>query len=146
MHRALVLGLWLLATVLAVCVGWYGYAAATGAGLPTGQVLDRPDAAAAQRLLDQVADRADALVDRLPHGAIKTRLRQRWDRRRLYEGAFRHERLTSYTINKGERVVLCLRQPDAQFHDLDLLVYVLLHEKKPLSNEPHAFGSKKGLL
>lgn len=36
---------------------------------------------------------------------------------------------TSYTINKGEEIVLCLRSnKDQQLHDINLIMYVVLHE------------------
>jgi hypothetical protein len=36
---------------------------------------------------------------------------------------------TSYSINKGEQLVFCLRSKyDNSFHDLNLLMYVVLHE------------------
>jgi hypothetical protein len=36
---------------------------------------------------------------------------------------------TSYSINKGDELVLCLRSKISyQFHDLNLIVYVMLHE------------------
>jgi hypothetical protein len=37
--------------------------------------------------------------------------------------------LTSYTINKGEEIVLCLREPKTQtLHTIDKLTYVMIHE------------------
>ena len=39
-----------------------------------------------------------------------------------------NEKHTSYTINKGE-ISLCLRSKDSgQFHDINLIMYVVLHE------------------
>lgn len=36
---------------------------------------------------------------------------------------------TSYTINKGEEVVLCLRSKiDRQHHDINIIKYILIHE------------------
>lgn len=36
---------------------------------------------------------------------------------------------TSYSLNKGEKIVLCLRQkPDNSFVDLNTLTYVIIHE------------------
>lgn len=37
---------------------------------------------------------------------------------------------TSYSVNKGEQIVFCLRSRDAsnQLHDLNLVMYVALHE------------------
>jgi hypothetical protein len=35
---------------------------------------------------------------------------------------------TSYTINKGEEMALCLRSKNGQLHDPNLIMYVVLHE------------------
>lgn len=35
---------------------------------------------------------------------------------------------TSYTINKGEEMVLCIRNRNKEFHELNLLMYVVIHE------------------
>lgn len=36
---------------------------------------------------------------------------------------------TSYSVNKGEKIVLCLRsKADNKIHDINLLMYVVLHE------------------
>ena len=35
---------------------------------------------------------------------------------------------TSFSINKGERIVMCLRQADKTFVDKNVLVYVAVHE------------------
>lgn len=37
--------------------------------------------------------------------------------------------MTSYSINKGEEIVICLRHPNTEsMHDIDTLMYVLIHE------------------
>jgi predicted metal-dependent hydrolase len=39
------------------------------------------------------------------------------------------EKYTSYTINKGEKIVFCLRSKLLdQFHDMNTLMYVVIHE------------------
>lgn len=45
----------------------------------------------------------------------------------LEEGAF-DTKHTSYSINKGERIVLCVRQSNGDFVDMNTLLYVALHE------------------
>jgi hypothetical protein len=35
---------------------------------------------------------------------------------------------TSYSVNKGERIVMCIRQTDGTFVDANVLVYVAVHE------------------
>lgn len=35
---------------------------------------------------------------------------------------------TSYTINKGEEMVICLRSKNGKLHDINIITYVVLHE------------------
>lgn len=35
---------------------------------------------------------------------------------------------TSYSLNKGEQIVICMRDTNGVIHDYNILVYVLLHE------------------
>ena len=35
---------------------------------------------------------------------------------------------TSYSLNKGEKIVLCLRQKDNSFVDDNTMLYVIIHE------------------
>jgi hypothetical protein len=35
---------------------------------------------------------------------------------------------TSFTVNKGEEMALCLRSKNGQLHDINLIMYVVLHE------------------
>jgi hypothetical protein len=37
--------------------------------------------------------------------------------------------MTSYTVNKGERIVMCIRSPETgQFYDMNTIMYVAIHE------------------
>jgi hypothetical protein len=37
--------------------------------------------------------------------------------------------MTSYTVNKGERIVMCIRSPDTgEFYDMNTIMYVAIHE------------------
>lgn len=58
-----------------------------------------------------------------------TRLRKNYNPATLSEGQF-DKRYTSYTVNKGEKMVLCLRSRDEkdEIHDDNLMFYVVLHE------------------
>lgn len=35
---------------------------------------------------------------------------------------------TSYTINKGEEIAICIRSKNINFHDFNLIMYVVIHE------------------
>lgn len=46
----------------------------------------------------------------------------------ISEGSI-NSKYTSYTINKGEEIVFCLRSKDTgEFHDINLLMFVTIHE------------------
>jgi len=36
--------------------------------------------------------------------------------------------LTSYSVNKGEELAICLKSKTGEFHDINLLMYVAIHE------------------
>ncbi len=63
------------------------------------------------------------------YNAVVVRLKSRYRPDRLSEGRI-DKRYSSYTINKGEEVVLCLRSRDERdaIYDDNLLFYVVLHE------------------
>jgi hypothetical protein len=58
-----------------------------------------------------------------------TRLRQRYRPDKVSEGIV-DQRFTSYTVNKGEEMVLCMRTRDGrdEMYDDNILFYVTLHE------------------
>lgn len=35
---------------------------------------------------------------------------------------------TSYTVNKGEKIIFCLRDYNKSIHDINLIMYVVIHE------------------
>jgi predicted metal-dependent hydrolase len=61
--------------------------------------------------------------------SMALRLLKRYNPKALSEGRI-DKRFTSYTVNKGEQLVLCLRTRDArdQIYDDNLIFYVTLHE------------------
>ena len=61
--------------------------------------------------------------------AVAMRLKARYRPDRLSEGRI-DKRYTSYTLNKGEQLVLCLRSRDHkdEIYDDNLIFYVTLHE------------------
>lgn len=55
------------------------------------------------------------------------RLYKNFDPDAISEGGMEHG-YTSYSVNKGEKIVLCIRQKDGGFVDRNVLVYVATHE------------------
>jgi predicted metal-dependent hydrolase len=45
----------------------------------------------------------------------------------IYENAPNTD-LTSYSVNKGEELAICLKSKTGEFHDINLLMYVAIHE------------------
>lgn len=58
---------------------------------------------------------------------------------------------TSYSVNKGEKLVLCIRQKDRSFVDKNVLMYVAIHEvahlmTKSIGHTPEFWDNFKWLL
>lgn len=85
--------------------------------------------------LARVNEKVLKFIDRLvaegddEHRGMALRLKARYRPDRLSEGRI-DRRYTSYTLNKGEQLVLCLRSRDHrdQIYDDNLIFYVTLHE------------------
>ena len=54
-------------------------------------------------------------------------LYQNYNPNSLSEGSY-ESGYTSYTVNKGEKIVLCIRQKDTSFVDKNTVMYVAIHE------------------
>lgn len=64
------------------------------------------------------------------------RLRDGYDIRNVYEiSPFNSFGFTSYTENKGDKLVLCLRDKRGKLHDINTLTFVMLHEISHIMNE-----------
>lgn len=74
--------------------------------------------------IQRLTDEAD-----IDHKAMTLRLKKRYNPNTLSESKI-DKRYTSYTVNKGEQVSLCLRTRDAEdkIYDDNLIFYVTLHE------------------
>lgn len=64
---------------------------------------------------------------KFPDDARVVRMAARFNPSAVSEGTSKSG-YTSYSVNKGESVVLCLRQPDDSFADPNVVMYVALHE------------------
>jgi hypothetical protein len=67
------------------------------------------------------------MVARYPDDPAVRRLHENFNPDALSEGGT-EVGYTSYSVNKGEKIVMCLRQPDDSFVDENVLVYVAVHE------------------
>lgn len=92
------------------------------------------------RLNDKVQKMIGRLRLRYPDDARVKLLEERYNPRALSEGS--HESgYTSYSVNKGQRIVMCLRERrrsrrgPGRLEDENTLMYVLLHELTHLATE-----------
>ena len=99
-----------------------------------------PDKEKAADLLSSLADDLDTLVKHMyskyPSNEDVKRLYKNFDKNNISEGS-PESNYTSYSVNKGEKIVLCLRQKDEtkSFVDKNVLLYVSIHELGHLMTE-----------
>lgn len=90
-----------------------------------------PDAQQAADLLAQLNQDMTLLVQhmmaRYGSRADVQQLYRNYNPEAVSEGGMEHG-YTSYSVNKGEKIVLCLRQSDSRFVTRNVLVYVATHE------------------
>ena len=67
------------------------------------------------------------LAKNYPDDVRIIKLQKNYDPNSLSESSVDSE-YTSYTVNKGERVILCLRNTDSSIIDKNTLMYVYIHE------------------
>lgn len=96
-------------------------------------VRNLPDKQNAAMLLSMIRDRLIRLVNYLhnhyPNNSGIKRLVEKFDPDKLTESSD-SSLYTSYSINKGEKIVFCLRQRDEeeQLLDLNTMMFVAIHE------------------
>lgn len=90
-----------------------------------------PDKQRAADMIANVNKRLTSLVHHMvakyPDDADVTRLYDNYNPEAVSEGG-QEAGYTSYSINKGERIVLCVRQPDNTIVGINVLMYVAIHE------------------
>ena len=76
------------------------------------------------------------LVAKYPSNEEVKRLFENFNPNNISEGSAQSG-YTSYSVNKGERIILCIRQKDAEdsFVDKNVIMYVAVHELAHLATE-----------
>jgi hypothetical protein len=91
-----------------------------------------PDKQNASDLLGELHNKLKYLVNNLDEtNPYFKRLKNRFDGVQFMENPELrpHPTMTSYSVNKGEKIVFCLRDPiDLKLHDINTIMYVALHE------------------
>ena len=97
----------------------------------------RNDAQEAANLIAQVRQKLITLVDHMyrtyPSNPKVIKLKKNFNPDVLKEG-IDDPKYTTYTVNKGEEIVLCLRT-NGQLVDLNVLTFVCIHELSHIGNE-----------
>lgn len=97
-------------------------------------VLQGDDQQRAANIIATVKKKLDKLVLHISKGHYNNerdtnRLLSRYSSLNIVEAPWK-KNITSYTTNKGEEIALCIRSKmhDKQIHELDLILYVAIHE------------------
>ncbi len=96
-------------------------------------VQNKKDRKEAADILASVSMRLNKLVDFLrnkyPDNPDVLRLKQRFNANHITESTYKNK-YTSYSVNKGEKIVFCLRSRDEKqkLVELNTLMFVALHE------------------
>lgn len=96
-------------------------------------VRNLPDKQAAADLLARTTDKLQNIVDTYfennPDDSDATRLKKNFNPKAITEGT-ENSQYTSYSVNKGEKIVFCLRSRDGKLKLIDenVLMYVAVHE------------------
>jgi predicted metal-dependent hydrolase len=71
----------------------------------------------------------DSLLEKYPNDPRTKRLKKRFNPDKISESSYNSEH-TSYSVNKGEKIVFCLRHKDKkqELHDMNTIMFVALHE------------------
>ncbi len=90
-----------------------------------------PDSQEAANKLANLGKRLQYLINHMmatfPDNSDVIRLYQRYNPEAISEGGMENG-YTSYSVNKGERIVMCIRQTDGTFVDDNVVLYVAIHE------------------
>jgi hypothetical protein len=100
-------------------------------------VQDKEDAQDAANLIAKIKDKLKSLIEHLskqyPSDERTIRIKQNYKENSLKEGVD-DPNYTSYSVNKGEQIILCLRNKD-KLMDLNTMMFVVLHEIGHLASE-----------
>lgn len=103
-------------------------------------VRNLPDKNHAAELLSLIKERLMRMINYLkekyPKDARIIRLYEKFDPRQISESS-NNSAYTSYSVNKGEKIVFCLRQRDESEHlmDLNTMIFVAIHELAHIMTE-----------
>lgn len=143
---------WLLLLLLSFS-GWYfflyeyrGMKQEKATDTKSYYVLDNKNSKDASKLLHSVVEDATKLVKHLqynyPNNEGVQLLVKRFNPNTISEGNPNHKDFT-YTENKGEKMVICLRNKDMTFHNKNLIMFPVIHELSHLCDPDYDNGHGK---
>lgn len=93
---------------------------------------DLPDKQEAAELMNELAKKSSKLIgdlyEKYPNSEMINRIKKNYSGNNISEG-LNENGLTSYTINKGEEMVMCLRDKQTlKLHNPNILMFVSIHE------------------
>ena len=100
-----------------------------------------PDKVEAANLLATIRQRLMKLVDHLhkmyPDDDRSVRLVRDFNPDAISEGGDDSQQYTSYSVNKGEKIVFCLRSRDKEqkLVDINMMIFVAVHELAHIATE-----------
>lgn len=99
---------------------------------------DKEDSQEAANLIAEIRQKLVILVNHIyklypPDDEMVVLLRENFNPDVLKEGAEGTGKTTSYSINKGEEIILCLRNKN-KLMDVNVMMYVAIHELAHLAN------------
>ena len=129
----------ILASILAYLIYDYYYSGNTESVKSTADgrtyvVKSLPDKVDAANLLAEIRQRLVKLVDHLhkmyPDDDRSVRLVRDFNPDAISEGGDDTQQYTSYSVNKGEKIVFCLRSKDKEqkLVDINMMIFVAVHE------------------
>lgn len=119
-------------------------------------VRSLPDKHDAANLLARIREKIELFIAHMSKNFVNdervTRLVENFRADKMSEGS-ENAKYTSYSINKGEKIVLCLRSRDEkkQLVDLNTMMFVVLHEiahlaTKSIGHTPEFWDNFKWIL
>lgn len=119
-------------------------------------VQSLPDKQAAADLIARIREKLEQFVDHLKKNFSDDvrveRIQENFRSDKISEGS-ENSKYTSYSINKGEKIVLCIRSKDQQkkLVDLNTMMFVVLHElahiaTKSIGHTPEFWDNFKWIL
>lgn len=85
------------------------------------------DSMMSAKTLEEILSRVNKLIDILNSMNFNNKRNKHWTPKNITENLAESGQ-TSYSVNKGEEIALCLRDKTNKLHDINTLMFVAIHE------------------